>query len=47
MMADGSVSLEAGIEGERWVEGNNEVKVIAAGGYQAAHRYYSVLEPDD
>ena len=47
MMAEGSVSLEAGIEGERWVEGNNEVKVIAAGGYQAAHRYYAVVEADE
>ena len=47
MMAEGSVSREAGIEGERWVEGNDDVKVIAAGGYQAAHRYYAVVEADD
>ncbi len=42
-MAEGSVSREAGTEGERWVEGNNDVKVIAACGYQAAHRYYAVV----
>ncbi len=47
MMAEGSVGREVGIEGERWVEGNDDVKVIAAGGYQAAHRYYAVVEADD
>jgi len=47
MMAEGSVSQAVGIEGERWVEGNDDVKVIAAGGYQAAHRYYAVVEADD
>ncbi|MDP6497503.1 MAG: hypothetical protein QF925_06685 [Dehalococcoidia bacterium] len=47
MMAEGSVGREAGIEGERWVEGNDDVKVVAAGGYQAAHRYYAVVEADD
>jgi len=31
MMAEGSVGREVGIEGERWVEGNDDVKVIAAG----------------
>ena len=47
MMAEGSVGQEAGIEGERWIEGNDDVKVIVAGGYQAAHRYYAVVEADD
>ncbi len=28
MMAEGSVGREVGIEGERWVEGNDDVKVI-------------------
>ena len=46
-MAEGSVGREVGIEGERWVEGNDDVKVITAGGYQAAHRYYAVVEADD
>ena len=44
MMAEGSVGREVGVEGERWVEGNDDVKVIVAGGYQASHRYYAVVE---
>ena len=47
MMAEGSVSREAGIEGERWVEGNDDVKVIGAAGYQSGHRYYALVEADD
>ena len=47
MMAEGSVGREVGVEGERWVEGNGDVKVIVAGGYQASHRYYAVVEADE
>jgi len=47
MMAEGSVGREVGVEGERWVEGNDDVKVIVAGGYQASHRYYAVVEADE
>ena len=47
LMAEGTVSRETGIEGEKWVEGNEDVKVIAAGGYQSAHRYYAVVEADE
>ena len=37
MMAEGIVSQDAGFEGEKWVEGNDDVKVLVAGGYQSAH----------
>ena len=47
MIAEGTIGREAGIEGENWVEGNDDVKVIAAGGYQSAHRYYAVVEADE
>ena len=47
MMAEGSVSQAVGIEGERWVEGNDDVKVIGAAGYQSGHRYYALVEADD
>ena len=33
MMAEGTVSREVGTEGEKWVEGNDDVTVIFAGGY--------------
>ena len=33
MMVEGTVSHQVGIEGEKWVEGNGDVKVIVAGGY--------------
>ena len=47
MMAEGIVSQDVGIEGEKWVEGNDDVKVLVAGGYQSAHRYYAVVEADN
>ena len=46
-MAEGTVSREVGTEGEKWVEGNDDVTVIFAGGYQSAHRYYAVVEADE
>ena len=34
-------------ERQRWVEGNDKVKVISAYGYQTQHRYYAIVEADD
>ena len=34
-------------EVNRWVEGNDDVKVIIAGGYNSAHRLYALVEADD
>ena len=34
-------------ERQRWVEGNDKVKVIGAYGYQTQHRYYAIVEADD
>ncbi len=44
MRAEGAT---IGTEGDKWVEGNNDVKVISAGGYQSGHRYYALVEADD
>ena len=44
MRAEGAT---IGTEGDKWVEGNNDVKVIGAGGYQSGHRYYALVEADD
>ena len=34
-------------ERQRWVEGNDKVKVLSAYGYQTQHRYYAIVEADD
>ena len=34
-------------ETERWVEGNDKVKVLTALGYISEHRYYAIVESDD
>ena len=34
-------------ERQRWVEGNEKVKVLSAYGYQTQHRYYAIVEADD
>ena len=34
-------------ERQRWVEGNDKVKVIGAYGYQTQQRYYAIVEADD
>jgi len=34
-------------EVSRWVDGNDDVKVLAAGGYQSAHRYYAIVEAEE
>ena len=34
-------------ERQRWVEGNDKVKVIGAYGYQTQHRFYAILEAND
>ena len=44
MMVKGTVSHQVGIEGERWVEGNDDVKVLCAWEYQSSHRCYALVE---
>ena len=34
-------------ETERWLEGNDKVKVLIALGYISEHRYYAIVESDD
>ena len=34
-------------ERQRWVEGNDKVKVLSAYGYQTLLRYYAIVEADD
>ena len=34
-------------ETERWLEGNDKVKVLTALGYISEHRYYGIVESDD
>ena len=34
-------------EVSRWVEDNDDVKIMRAAGYQSTHRYYVLLEADD
>jgi hypothetical protein len=45
--AESSEGIFPPSEVSRWVEGNKDVKVISAGGYQSAHRYYALVEADD
>ena len=34
-------------ETERWLEGNDKVKVLTALGYISEHRFYAIVESDD
>ena len=34
-------------EMSRWVEGNDDVKVLCAWGHQSAQKYYAVVEADE
>ena len=34
-------------ETQRWIEGNDKVKVLSACGYQTQHRYYAIVEAND
>ena len=35
------------VEFQRWIEGNEDVKVLGVWGYQLSHTAYAVLESDD
>ena len=35
------------VETERWLEGNDKVKVLTALGYISEHRFYAIVESDD
>ena len=39
--------VEPTVETERWLEGNDKVKVLTALGYLSEHRYYAIVESDD
>ena len=45
--AESSEDIYPPSEVSRWVEGNDDVKVLAAGGYQSAHRYYAFVEAEE
>ena len=34
------------VERQKWIEGNDKVKVLAAYGYQTEHRNYAIVEAD-
>jgi hypothetical protein len=34
-------------ERQRWIEGNDKVKIIGAYGYQTQHRWYAIVEAND
>ena len=38
---------DATVEFQRWIEGNEDVKVLGVWGYQLSHTAYAVLESDD
>ena len=35
------------VDRQRWVEGNDQVKVLGAWGYQTEHTNYAIVESDD
>jgi len=35
------------VDRQRWVEGNDKVKVLGAWGYQTEHTLYAIIESDD
>jgi len=45
--AESSEDIYPSSEVSRWVEGNDDVKVLAARGYQSAHRYYAFVEAEE
>ena len=47
LRAEGAPNALPPSEVSRWVEGNDDVKVLVAGGYQSAHRHYAFVEAEE
>jgi hypothetical protein len=47
LRAEGAPNTPTNAEAQRWIEGNDDVKVLAVGGYQSSHRYYAFVEAED
>ena len=45
--AKGDPGVKPRVDTQRWVEGNDEVKVISAIGHQTLHRLFAIVESDD
>ena len=44
---DGGPDSEAVINYQKWMEGNDEVKVLGVWGYNVSHTLFGVIEADD
>ena len=44
---EGQLSPSEVAQRQNWMEGNDDVTVLAVGGYQSSHRYYAFMEADD
>ena len=47
MRDEGKLSPAEAAQRQNWIEGNENVKVLAVGGYQSSHRYYAFMEAED
>ena len=45
--AKGDPDVKPRVDTQRWVEGNDKVKVLTALGYISEHRYYAIVESDN
>ena len=45
--AESSEDIFPPSEVNKWIEGNDKVKVLLAGGHQTAHKFFAFVEADD
>ena len=45
--AKGDSDVKPRVDTQRWVEGNDNVKVLSAIGHQTLHRLFAIVESDD
>ena len=45
--AKGDPDVKPRVDTQRWVEGNDKVKVLSAIGHQTLHRLFAIVESDD
>ena len=44
---DGGMGADAVRQAQKWLEGNDDVKVLGAWGHQPSHKSWAILESDD
>ena len=44
---DGGVESDAARQFQKWIEGNDEVKVLGVWGHQPSHMGFAIIEADD